>query len=158
MIANLLLFAVAATGVASQAAKPPCADPGLESATVAICGVSGLVNGTCMCQNLDSILTAAVPILDALCPASSVAITPDAFYDIACGDSPAMPRPTVTPSALPNPGMLPNCGGQAFSDATKASTDCAAYDFGCMCRNLDGLVVAATPELDSGCSVEDAAC
>ncbi|KEQ81393.1 hypothetical protein M438DRAFT_338166 [Aureobasidium pullulans EXF-150] len=157
MILNILSFALTVTLVASQATKPPCADPGLLSGIIAFCGAGGYTaNATCQCQNIDQILNAAVPILDALCPADSVAITPDAYYDIACRDSPNAPRPTTIPSALPNPGSLPNCGAGAFSDATKSATTCLPYDFGCMCRNLDSLIVAATPELNSGCSVEDA--
>ncbi|TIA48185.1 hypothetical protein D6C77_09995 [Aureobasidium pullulans] len=157
MIFKILPLALTVTLVASQAAKPPCADPGLLSGITAFCGAGGFTaNATCQCQNIDPILNAIVPILDALCPADSVAITPEAYYNIACRDFPNAPRPTTIPSALPNPGSLPGCGARAFSDATKSATTCAPYDFGCMCRNLDVLIVAATPELNSGCSVEDA--
>ncbi|THZ00014.1 hypothetical protein D6C95_04412 [Aureobasidium pullulans] len=157
MIVNILSFALTVTLVASQATKPPCADPGLLSGITAFCGAGGYTaNATCQCQNIDPILNAAVPVLDALCPADSVAITPEAYYSIACRDSPNAPRPTTTPFALSNPGSLPDCGARAFSDATKSATTCAPYDFGCMCRNLDSLIVAATPGLNSGCSVGDA--
>jgi hypothetical protein len=73
MIFNILLLALAATQVSSQAQKPPCANPGLLSAIVAVCGDDGRVNATCQCQNIDPILLAAVPVLDALCDPSSVA-------------------------------------------------------------------------------------
>jgi hypothetical protein len=73
MILNIFLLALAATQVSSQAQKPPCADPGLLSAIIAVCGDDGRVNATCQCQNINPILLAAVPVLDALCDPSSVA-------------------------------------------------------------------------------------
>jgi hypothetical protein len=72
MILKILSLALTVTLVASQAAKPPCADPGLLSGELAVCGAN-LVNNTCHCQNINTILNAAVPVLDALCPADSVA-------------------------------------------------------------------------------------
>jgi hypothetical protein len=72
MIFKILSLALTITLVASQAAKPPCADPGLLSGQTAVCGANS-VNNTCECQNINTILNAAVPVLDALCPADSVA-------------------------------------------------------------------------------------
>lgn len=74
MILNILSFALTVTLVASQATKPPCADPGLLTGIIAFCGAGGFTaDATCQCRNIDSILNAAVPVLDALCPAESVA-------------------------------------------------------------------------------------
>jgi hypothetical protein len=74
MLFNIFPLALTVTLVASQAAKPPCADPGLLSGIIAFCGEGGFTaNATCQCQNIDPILEAIVPILDALCPADSVA-------------------------------------------------------------------------------------
>ena len=74
MITDSLLPTIATTEVAPQTPNPCLADSRLESATSAIGGIGGLENGTTIYQNLQSILIAAVSILDALCQASEVAI------------------------------------------------------------------------------------